>query len=78
MDYLYETYIRDFHLCFVKYYTNEVLYFNATITFCNEGAYAILKRQLGILTGNFKWVVDGINLLLTNGIHNHFLSIATA
>lgn len=78
MDYLYETYIRDFCLCFIKYYTNEVLYFNNTIIFCNENTYAILKRKLGISTGNLKWVVDGINLLLINEIHNHFLFIAAA
>lgn len=54
MDYLYETYIRDFRRCFVKCYTNEVLHFNTTVTSRDEGAYAILKRQLGTSTGNLK------------------------
>lgn len=78
MEYLYETYIKDFCRRFVKCYTNKVLHFNTTVTFCGESIYAILKRQLGTSTSDFKRVVDGIDLLLTNEIHNHSLAIAAA
>ena len=44
MDYLYQTYIRDFRRRFVKGYTNKVLHFNTIVTFCDKDAHAILKR----------------------------------
>ncbi len=38
----------------------------------------MLKRRLGSSIGDLKTVVDGINLLLTNELHNHLLVVENA
>lgn len=78
INYLYKIYIKDFYLCFVKFYINKVLYFNTTITFYAKDVYAIFKEQLNTGIENFKVVVYSINLFSIIEIYNHFLVISTA
>ena len=41
MNYLYETYIRDFRCYFIECYINKVLHFNTTVMSYDKSAYAI-------------------------------------
>lgn len=78
VDYLTDTYIRDFKTRFVKCYTNKVRHFETTVTSRSEGGHAVFKKWLGTSTGDLKKVVDAINLLLINQAHNHALAVANA
>ena len=76
--YLKSTYIDNYHDRFVACYTKKVLHFETTVTSREEGAHAVLKRQLGSSTGDLKLVVDGINLLLTNQYPDHLIAFEEA
>ena len=55
-----------------------MLHFDTTTTSRGEGSHAVLKRQLGSSTGDLKTVVDGINLLLINELHNYLITFNEA
>ena len=78
MEYLWKTYIRDFHCCFVQCYTNQALHFGITVISRGKSGHIALKKKLGSSTGNLKKVIDGISLLLTNQVHNYSLAIVLA
>lgn len=44
ISFLYKTYITDIYYHFVKYYTNEVLNINISVTFYSEDAYLIILQ----------------------------------
>ena len=58
---------------FVKYYINEMRYFMITITSREKNKHAALKKQLGIFKNDFKTIIDDINLLLINELHNYLI-----
>lgn len=78
VDYLNDTYVSFFRHRFIKCYINKILHFDTTTTSRGEGGHAVLKRQLGSSSGNLKTVVDGINLLLVNELHNHLIQLDEA
>ena len=55
-----------------------ITHFETTTTSRGEGGHAVLKRQLGSSSGDLKTVVDGINLLLINELHNHLIRLDEA
>jgi hypothetical protein len=75
MKYLINTYIIDFRHHFVKAYINQVLHFNTIITSRDEGGHAVLKRQLGSFIEDLKTMIDDIDLLLINELHNHLIAL---
>ena len=78
LDYLFETYVRDYRRRFIKCYTNKVLDFETTVTSRGEGGHVVLKRHLGVSSGDLKLVVDAINLLLINQHHNYLIAYEEA
>jgi hypothetical protein len=44
LNYLNIIYLRDYKRCFVRYFINQFLHFDITITFRNEREHAALKR----------------------------------
>ena len=77
VEYLNDIYIPFRHR-FVKCYTSMITHFETTTTSRGEGGHAVLKRQLGSSSGDLKTVVDGINLLLINELHNHLIRLDEA
>ncbi len=75
IDYLYETYIRNYRRRFIKCYTNQILHFDTTMTSRDESAHALLKRQLGKSTDDLKTVVNDINLMLINERQNYRIDL---
>jgi hypothetical protein len=73
MKYLINTYIINFRHHFVKTYINQVLYFNIIITSRNEDKHVVLKRQLESFIEDLKTMINDINLLLINELHNHLI-----
>ena len=55
-----------------------IAHLETTTTSRGEGGHAVLKRQLGSSSGDLKTVVDGINLLLINELHNHLIRLDEA
>ncbi len=70
INYLYDTYIRNYRRRFIKCYTNQVLHFDTTVTSRGEDEHAVLKRQLESSIDDLKTVMNEINLLLINEHHN--------
>jgi hypothetical protein len=75
IDYLYETYIRDYRCRFIKCYINQVLHFDTTVPSRDEKEHAVLKRQLESSTNDLKTVMNDINLLLINEQHNYLIDM---
>ncbi len=75
IDYLYDTYIRDYRRRFVKCYTNQVLHFDTTMTSRDESEHAVLKRQLRSSIDDLKTMMNEINLLLINEHHNYLIEM---
>jgi hypothetical protein len=74
VKYLIATYIRDHRRRFVKAYTNQVLHFETTMSSHSEIEHAQLKRYLRASTDDLKTMIDSINLMLKNQIHNHLIA----
>ena len=55
-----------------------ITYFETITTSRGEGGHAVLKRQLGLSSGDLKTVMDGINLLLINELHNYLIRLDEA
>jgi hypothetical protein len=75
IDYLYETYIRDYRRRFIKCYTNQILHFDITMTSRDESAHALLKRQLEKSIDDLKTIMNNINLMLINERQNHRINL---
>ncbi len=78
IDYLYDTYIRDYRRRFVKCYINQVLHFDTTMTSRDESEHAVLKRQLKSSIDDLKTMMNEINLLLINEHHNYLIEMKEA
>jgi hypothetical protein len=52
-----------------------MLHFNITTTSEDESEHAMFKRRLRFSIENFKTMMNDINLLLINELHNHFLIV---
>jgi hypothetical protein len=74
VKYLIAIYIRDHRRRFVKTYINQMLHFETTMSFRNEIEHVQLKRHLKTSTDDFKTMIDNINLMLKNQIHNHLIA----
>ena len=73
MNYLVNIYIIDFRHHFVKAYINQMLHFDIISTSRDEERHSILKRQLESFIEDLKTIVDDIDLLLINELHNHLI-----
>ena len=73
VEYLLDTYLRDYRRRFIKCYIDQILHFETTMTSRDESEHSVLKRQLRTSTRNLKTVMNEINLLLINEIHNHLI-----
>ena len=73
VKYLTIIYVNDYRHHFIKCYINKVLHFETTTTSRDENDHAVLKRQIEFSSENFKTVIDGIVLLLTNELHNYII-----
>jgi hypothetical protein len=71
VKYLIDIYIRDHRRRFVKTYINQVLHFETTMSSRSEIEHSQLKRHLRASTDDLKSMIDSINLMLKNQIHNH-------
>jgi hypothetical protein len=78
IDYLYDTYIRNYRRRFVKCYTNQVLHFDTTVTSRGEGGHAVLKRRLRSSMSDLKTMMNDINLMLVNEHHNYLIEMKKA
>jgi hypothetical protein len=74
VKYLHLIYLRNYRRRFVKCYTDEMLHFEITMTSRSESEHAVLKRQLITSIEDLKTVVNEINLLLINEMHNHLIA----
>ncbi len=59
---------------FIKTYINQVLHFETTMSFRSEIEHAQLKRHLRASTDDLKTMINSINLMLKNQIHNHLIA----
>jgi hypothetical protein len=75
IDYLYETYIKDYRRRIIKCYINKILHFDITVTSRDDNAHALLKRQLEKSIDNLKTVMNEINLLLINELQNYRIDL---
>ncbi len=55
-----------------------MLHFNITTTSRDENEHAMLKRRLRFSIEDLKTMMNDINLLLINELHNHFLVVENA
>ncbi len=78
IDYLYDIYIRDYRRRFIKFYTNQVLHFDTTMTSRDEDEHAVLKRQLRSSIDDLKTMMNEINLLFINEQHNYLIEMKEA
>jgi hypothetical protein len=60
---------------FIKCYTNQVLYFDTTMTSRDEDSHAVLKQQLNKFTDDLKTIVNDINLMLINELQNYRIAL---
>ncbi len=75
IDYLYHTYIMNYRRRFIKYYINRMLHFDITMISRDEDSRAILKRQLSKFTDDLKTVMNDINLILIDELHNYCIAL---
>jgi hypothetical protein len=73
IEYLNETYIENHRRRFVKAYTKKILHFETTMIFRSEDEHAQLKRHLRAFIDDLKTMMNNINLLLKNEIHDHLI-----
>lgn len=66
VDYLINTWIRPFAKKIIKCYISEIRHFMNTTTSRFEGAYRMLKQQLGFFIEDLKMMIDEIKMLLMN------------
>ncbi len=76
IEYLNETYIESHRRRFVKAYTNEILHFETTMISRSENEHAQLKRHLRAFIDDLKTMMNSINLLFKNEIHDHLIEWA--
>ncbi len=67
-------YIQDHRRHFVKTYINQMLHFETTMSFRNKIEHAHFKRHLKASIDDFKTMIDNINLMFKNQIHNHLIA----
>jgi hypothetical protein len=60
---------------FIKYYINRMLHFDITMISRDEDSRAILKRQLSKFTDDLKTVMNDINLILIDELHNYCIAL---
>jgi hypothetical protein len=58
---------------FVKTYIKKILRFERTMIFRSEDEHAQLKRHLRAFIDDLKTMMNNINLLFKNEIHDHFI-----
>ena len=56
IDYLKTTWIDPWSMSLLRYWTNRFLHFGLTVTSRSEGGHAILKKYIGVSTGDLKQV----------------------
>jgi hypothetical protein len=78
VEYLKFIYINEFNHRFVKCFINWVLHFNTTTSSRDESEHAMLKRRLRSSIEDLKTMMNDINLLLINELHNHLLIVENA
>ncbi len=78
MKYLRFIYVFEYRFRFVKCYTNEVLHFNTTITSRDESDHFTLKKRLSFSIEDLKAMMNEIDLLLKNELHNYHLTFEEA
>jgi hypothetical protein len=78
VKYLRFIYIFEYRFRFVKCYTNEVLHFNTTITSRDESDHFTLKKRLSFSIEDLKTMMNDIDLLLKNELHNYHLALEKA
>jgi hypothetical protein len=54
-------------------YINQILHFEITVTSRDEKSHSVLKKQFRTSTKDLKMVMNEINLLLTNELHNYLI-----
>ena len=65
VQYLWDTWVKNYKQRFCKAWTNEILHFNICTTSYVEGGHRVLKSMLKFSTGDLLSVVDCITDLLT-------------
>jgi hypothetical protein len=69
--FIYIANCRHFAKCFI----DKILHFETTSTSRDEDEHVVLKKQLSFSFDDLKIVIDEINLLLTNELHDYLLKL---